>query len=90
MAPKSVCERPRSYTLGPGSSLLFVFTPFADDAGDIVVAFFFFDERRLFSLFDLDIVIGRGIHFPAGGLGVRVLQRNQLRVVSIVLLVYVP
>src|SRR5262249_20638989 len=79
------CDSPG---MGPGrkirSGFLFVFAAFADDAGYVVVAFFLlFDERRLFGLLDLDIVVtlGRsGAILLAGRLGVGVLQRNQFDV----------
>ena len=66
------------------SGFLFVLAAFADDVGDVVVALFLLlDERRLFGLLDLDVVVAFGgfaVGLLARGLGVGVLERNQLDV----------
>ena len=71
------------YIIGTASRLLLVLAAFADDVGDVVVALFLLlDERRLFGLLDLDIVVsgGRGFALLALGLGVGVLQRDEFGV----------
>ena len=57
------------HTSGAALSLVFLLDAFADDVGDVVAAFFFFDERGVvqgFVVFDFDIV-GIGHFIALGG-----------------------
>src|SRR3954469_4976216 len=67
----------------PKSGFLFVFAAFADDVGDVVVAFFLlFDEGGFLGLLDLEIVValdGFAV-LLAGGFSVGVLKRDKLDV----------
>src|SRR5207248_7294465 len=67
----------------PKSGFFLVLAAFTDDVGDVVIALFgLLDERRLFGLLDLDIVLAfrGGLALLARGLGVGVFERHELNV----------
>src|SRR5258708_32785589 len=67
----------------PKSGFFFVLAAFTDDVGDVVVTLFgLLDERRLFGLLDLDIVLAfrGGLALLARGLSIGVFERHQLDV----------